>query len=55
MKDLPAIWETQVREDTVEKRMATLSSIPAWNSHGQRNLAGFRPWGYRKKSEKTGS
>ena len=34
VKNLPAIWETQVRflgwEDTLEKGMATLSSILAW-------------------------
>ena len=34
VKNLPAIWETQVRslgqEDPLEKDMTTHSSIPAW-------------------------
>ena len=34
VKNLPAIWETQVRsfsqEDPLEKGMATHSSVPAW-------------------------
>ena len=33
------------REDPLEKEMATYSSILAWESHGQRNLAGYSPWG----------
>ena len=41
--------ETWVRslglEDPLEKEMATHSSILAWKSHGQRNLAGYSPWG----------
>ena len=41
--------ETQVWvlgwEDTLEKEMATHSSILAEKSHGQRNLAGYSPWG----------
>ena len=32
--------------------MATLSSILAWKSHGQRSLAGYSPWGH-KESDKT--
>ena len=28
--------------------MATLSSIFAWEIHGQRNLAGYYPWGYKE-------
>ena len=45
VKRLPAMQETQVRslgwEDLLEKEMATLSSILAWKSHGQRSLAGY--------------
>ena len=37
--------ETQVRslgqEDTLEKEMATHSSILAWKFHGQRSLEGY--------------
>ena len=40
------------REDPLEKGMATHSSILAWKSHGQRNLAGYSPWG-RKESDTT--
>ena len=39
--------ETWVRslaqEDTLEKEMATHSGILAWEIHGQRSLAGYRP------------
>ena len=34
------------QEDLLEKEMATHSSILARKSHGQRNLAGYSPWGY---------
>ena len=52
VKSLPAMWETQVWslgwEDPLEKEMVTHSSILAWKSHGQRNLAGYNPWGSRE-------
>ena len=48
LKCLPAMWETQVQslgwEDSLEKDMATHSSILAGESHGQRSLAGYSPW-----------
>ena len=28
--------------------MATHSSIPAWEIHGQRSLAGCSPWGHKR-------
>ena len=34
-------------EDLLEKEMATHSSILAWNSHGQRSLVGYSPWGHK--------
>ena len=47
VKNLPATQETWVRslgqEDTLEKRMATHSSVLAWRIHGQRSLAGYSP------------
>ena len=56
VKNLPAMWETWVRalgqEDTMEKEMATHSSILAWKFHGQRNLEGCSPWG-RKELDMT--
>ena len=40
------------RDDTPEKEMGTHSSILAWRIHGQRRLAGYRPWD-RKESDVT--
>ena len=33
------------QEDPLEKEMATHSSVLDWETHGQRNLAGYSPWG----------
>ena len=35
-------------EDALEKEMATHSSTPAWESHGQRSLVGYSPWGCKE-------
>ena len=35
-------------EDPLEKAMATHSSILAGNSHGQRSLVGYNPWGHKR-------
>ena len=47
----PAMQETLVQflgwEDTLEKEMATHTSVPAGESHGQRRLAGYSPWGLK--------
>ena len=48
VKKPPAVQETWIwfldREDSLEKGMATHSSILAWaESHGQRSLAGYSP------------
>ena len=44
--------ETQVQslgqEDLLEEGMATHPSILAWRIHGQRNLAGYSPWGHKE-------
>ena len=49
LKNLPTMQEIQVqflgREDPLEKEMATHASILAWRIHGQRDLAGYSPWG----------
>ena len=50
-KNLPAMWETLGGEDP-QKGMAPHSSILAGESHGQRSLAGYSPWG-RKESDRT--
>ena len=56
VNNLPAVQETRVRslgwEDPLEKGMATHSSILTQESHGQRSLAGHRPWGH-KESDRT--
>ena len=51
-KNLPAMWETWVQylgwEDPLEKgRLPTLVFLPG-ESHGQRSLVGFRPWGHKQ-------
>ena len=56
VKNLPAMQETRLQslggEDPLQKGMATHSSILVWESHGQRSLAGYSPWG-RKESDMT--
>ena len=51
VKNLPAVQETGVRflgwEDPLEKEMAAHSSILPGESHRQRSLAGYSPWGRR--------
>ena len=48
VKNLPAMWETQVQslgwEDTLEKEMANLPG----ESHGQRSLVGYSPWSHKQ-------
>ena len=50
VKNLPTKQEMQVQslgwEDTLEKEMATYSSLLAEKSHGQKSLAGYSPWGH---------
>ena len=47
VKNPPAVLETWVpslgQEDSLEKDMATHSSILAWRIHGQRSLVGYSP------------
>ena len=35
------------QEDTLEKEMATQSSLLAWEIYRQRSLAGYSPWGHK--------
>ena len=35
-------------ENSLEEEMATHSSILPEKFHGQRNLAGYNPWGHRE-------
>ena len=55
VKNPPAIQETQEmwvrslgQEDPLEEKMATHSIFLPEKSHGQRNLAGYSPKGYKK-------
>ena len=56
VKNLPAVKETRVwtlgQKDPLEKGIATHSSILAGEFPGQKNLAGYSPWGL-KESDKT--
>ena len=56
VKNLSAMQETWVwslgQEDSLEKEMATHSSIRAWRIPGQRSLAGYNSRG-RKESDTT--
>ena len=36
------------QKDPLEKKIATHFSILAWEIHGQRRLAGYRPWGDKR-------
>ena len=52
VKNLPArqgprAWSL-CQEDSLEKEMATHSSVLAWKFHGQRSLVGCSPWGRRR-------
>ena len=55
VKNLLAMQETWVRslgwEDPLGKKMATHSSVLAWEIHGQRSLEGYSSWDH-KESDK---
>ena len=52
VKNVPALQGTWIQslawEDPLEKKMATHSSILAWESHGQRSLVGYNLWGRKR-------
>ena len=55
VKNLPAMQETKEtwvrslgQEDPLDKEIATHSSILPGESHGQRSLLGYSPWGHRE-------
>ena len=52
VKNLPGMWVTQVpslgQKDPLEKKwQPTLVFLPR-ESHGQRNLVGYTPWGHKE-------
>ena len=56
VKNLPVMWETQVRslgwEDPLEKEMAVHSNILGGKPHGHGTLVIYSPWG-RKETDTT--
>ena len=52
VKNLPAMWETQVQflgwEDTPEEEMATHSSIPAWRIPWTKEPGGLQSMGLQR-------
>jgi len=55
IKNLPAMQETGVQfldqEEPLEKGMTTHSSILPGESHEERSLAGYSPWGCRVRHD----
>ena len=51
-KNLPAMQETWVQslgqEDPLEKEMESTPVFLPGECHGQRNLVGYRPWGWQE-------
>ena len=51
VKNLPAMWETHFRsvgcEDALEKEMATKLLLLPRESHGQRSLECYSPYGHK--------
>ena len=56
VKNLPAVWETQVQslgwEDPREEKWQPIQVFPPRNTHGQRSLVGYNPW-VAKESDTT--
>ena len=53
MQETQEMWVQSLgQEDPLEEGMATHSSILPGESHGQRSLAGYSPWGH-KESDTT--
>ena len=57
VESLPAVRETWVpslgREDPLEEGMATRSSFLHGESHGQRSLVGYSPWGRKDLTQSS--
>ena len=54
VKNLTAVQETEVRflrqEDPLKKEMATTPVFLPGESHGQRSLTGYSPWGHKESN-----
>ena len=52
VKNLPTMWETQVQstgqEDPLEKEMQPTPVFLPGESHGQRSLVHYSPWGFKE-------
>jgi len=57
VKNLPAMQETRVRslgeEDPLEKGMQYTPVFLPGESHGQRSLVSYNPWGHRVRYDNT--
>ena len=55
VKNLPTVWETQVRsldwEDHLEEGTQSSPGFLPGEFHGQRRLAGYSPWGCKESDE----
>ena len=55
IKSLPAMQETRVgslgQEDPLAKGMAAHAVFLPGESHGQRSLAGYSPWGCKSRTQ----
>ena len=53
VRNLPAVQETWItslgREDPLEKEMIPTPVFLPGEVHGQRNLAGYSPWGWLQR------
>ena len=53
MQETQEMWVLSLgQEDSLEEEMATHSSTLPGESHGQRSLEGYSPWGHRE-SDRT--
>ena len=54
VKNLPTVQEMHVRslskEDALERKMATPPIFLPEESHGQRSLVGYSPWGHKESN-----
>ena len=58
VKNLPVLQETYIpsldREDPLEDKMTTHSSILPGKSQGQGSLVGYSPWGHKRAGHRRG-
>ena len=50
-QETEAVGYSVLGKDPLEEEMATHSSFLAGESHGQRSLVGYSPWGHKVKHD----